>query len=415
MTNRKNFKARDYSKSPLKAFTWNSNGGTVNPNFSFNAVLQLIENDPVARGAINHFVDKCMEGDYSIIRKEDRAYDRIAELRLEEQYMFRTKVLRKIFLQGKLYNNVFLEIVRELGGKTKSINVLDSTNLDVETEPNGDLISCRSKISNQVTGEYAKWNKKDIVWLKFGDRTNGWAPVDMRALWDNLLLKSYVNRYVTWLWKTGQYRIIYKFQKASNQDITDFLTYARKNDDQYNIPFVSKGELSISLLRDMKEITYLNEQLKYIDSQTLILLRVPPIDAGIPDASGRSNADAQSNNIESTVVSTKKLVQDYINFDLFPKINKSTVMLKFGPMNRFSFKQLIEVAASMNGMGLSNEVIGEYLMDNGVFFEAKKLFKEIPTDQFSVVSENEKNVKGEGEGNQPQDEVTTREDQLKKV
>jgi len=85
MTSRKNFKAREFSKSPLKNFTWNTHGGTVNPNFSFEAVLQLIENDPVARGAINHFVDKCMEGDYSIIRKEDRGYDRLAELRLEER------------------------------------------------------------------------------------------------------------------------------------------------------------------------------------------------------------------------------------------------------------------------------------------------------------------------------------------
>jgi len=415
MTSRKNFKAREYSVSPLKNFTWNANGGTVNPNFSFDAVLELIENDPVARGAVSHFVDKCMEGDYSIVRKEDRTYDRIAELRLEEQYMFRTKILRKLFLMGKLFNNVFVEIVRDLDGRTKALNVLDTTNVDPETEPNGDLISCKSKIANQETGQYAEWSKEDIVWYKFGDRTVGWAPVDMRALWDNLLLKSYVNRYVKWLWETGQYRIIYKFQKASNQDITDFLTYARKNDDQYNIPFVSKGELSTALLRDMKEITYLHEQLKYIDSQTLILLRIPPIDAGIPDASGRSNADAQSNNIESTVTSWKKVVQDYTNFELFPKISKSTVLLEFGPMNRFAYKQFIGVAKEMNDIGMSEDAIKEYLQDSGIFFEAKKLFKEIEPAPFDVVSGNEKATKDFGEGNKPQDEVTTREDQLKKV
>ena len=420
MTSRKKFIKRDDSKAPLRNLSWNVVGkdATVFPDFTFQGALELVNNDPVARGALIHFVDKCMEGDYSIIKRENRLYDRVAELRLEEQYMFRTKILRKIFLTGKLFNNVFVEIVREEGGKTKALNVLDSGDIDVDIKTNGDLIKCISKTADPDTGKCAVWDAKDIVWIKFGDRTAGWAPVDMKAIWENLLLKSYVNRYVSWLWKTGQYRIIYKFKKSSNQDIQDFLAYARKNDDIYNVPFIAKGDLETELLRDMKEITYYQDELKYIDSQTLILLRIPPIDAGIPDASGRSNADAQANNIESTVVSFKKTVQDYINFDLFTKINKSTVLLEFGPMNRFAFKQAISVAKELKDLGFTNDGISEYLNNLGIFFETKELFNEIedPVNAaFNKPQQGGFKKKDFGEGNKPQPEVTTREDQLKKV
>ena len=415
---KKEFLKRDFSKEPLKNYSWSKTDGSIFPNFSFDLVLDLIETDPVARGAINHFVDKCMEGDYSIVRKEDRTYDRLSELRLEENFMFRTKILRKIFLMGKLFNNVFVEIVRDSDGRTKSLNILDTTNVKVNTEPNGDPITYESKIQNPHTKEFPLWEKDDISWIKFGDRTVGWAPVDMRAVFENLQLKYYVKRYVAWLWKTGQYRVLYNFNKSSNQDIEDFLTYTRKHDRSFDVPFVGKGDIKTALIRDMRETSSLVELLSYLDSQTLILLRIPPIDAGIPDASGRSNADAQANNIESTVLSTKKTVEDYINFDLFPKINRSTIMLVFGPMNRFAIKQYIELAKSMKDMGMKDEAIKEFLEDWGLFWGEKELFNKPevnPVDaSFNGKSDNG-NTKDFGEKNQPQDEVTTREDQLKKV
>jgi hypothetical protein len=421
MTNKsKKHIKRDYSKGVVKGYSWNNTEGTVHPDFSFQAVLQLIDNDTVARGALNHFVDKCMEGEYSIIRRDTFKYDREAELRLEEQFMFRTKLLRKIYLLGKLFNNVFIEIVRTTDGSTKALNILDSTTIEAITLANGDLVSIKSKIPNPDTGKYQVWDKKDIVWIKFGDRTEGWAPVDMRALWENLLAKSYVSRYVAWLWKTGQYRLMYNFKNSSNQDIQDFLAYARKNDSTYNIPFVAKGDMDVKVMRDIRETSNIIEMLKYYDSQTLILLRVPPIDAGIPDASGRSNADAQANNIETTVMSWKKLVQDYINFELFPKISKSKVLLRFGPVNRFAVKQVLGMTESLQKLGFSEEVMREFLSDNGIFFSEEKLMAEVKTDSITgavnaATAKDPRVKKDAGESNKVLDEVSTREDQIKKV
>jgi len=165
----------------------------------------------------------------------------------------------------------------------------------------------------------------------------------------------------------------------------------------------------------MKETSDLVELLKYLDSQTLILLRIPPIDAGIPDASGRSNADAQSNNIETTVVSWKKITQDYVNYDLFPKINKSTNMLIFGPMNRFAVKQVIGVLKELNDLGLTKKSAQEFLKDYGLFFEEEKIFEEpmVPALDAAFNEAKDSRVKKDvGEGNKPREEVTTRPDQL---
>ena len=422
MVKRKRFIKRDFSKGVLRNLSWNPEGPTIFPDFSFDLVLQEIEHDPVARGAINHFVDKFMEGDYAIVRRKDRTYDWNAELVLEEKYMFRTKVLRKIALLGKLFNNVFLEIVRDSDGKTKAINVLDSSIIEPITDVNGDPVSYKSTKKDPVTGREPTWTKDEVVWIKFGDRTVGYAPVDLRALWENLLLKHYVRRYISWLWKTGQYRLVYNFENASSQDINDFLTYARKNDSHFHVPYILKGKLQTFLLRDMKETSSLIEMLSYLDSQTLILLRVPPIDAGIPDASGRSNADAQANNMETSIVSMKKTVEDYINFDLFPRINKSTQMLVFSPINRLAEQAVYKVAQTMNSMNIKDEVVEEYLKDKGLFYGNNNIFKEPMMDPITAAAQagnprSKDNApsrvgKSEMEGNAPQEEVTTREDQL---
>ena len=420
---------RDFSDAPLRTYTYNrSKGPTVYPDFTFDSVLALIDQDPIARGAINHFMDKCLEGDYAIISRESQEYDYKKELTLDENYKFRSEFLGKLFLVSKLFNNVFVEIVRGIDGRTKALNILDSAIIDPVTEPNGDSIKFVSNVPNPITGEYAEWGKDDVIWLKIRDRSIGYAPVDMRALWENLNIKSYVRRYVGWLHKTGQYRLVYNFKTASTQDIQDFITYAKANSDDFDVPFIVKGDFEAKLLRDMRETQSLVELLKYLDSQTLVLLRVPPIDAGIPDASGRSNADAQANNMETTIVATKKIIEDFINFRLFPKISMGQYLLRFSPVNRFAEKQIYSVAQVMSSLNMSEELIQEYLTDKGIVFSAKKWFKEPVVDQVSkafnkatgnnpansadkdkYVSRQRKDV---GVGNQEQEEVTTREDQL---
>jgi len=409
------------SKGAVKGYVHNTDTATIFPDFSFNAVLTLINKDPVARGALNHFVDKCMEGVVSYLDRDSLKYDPRTELILQEKYNFRTLILRKTFLLAKLFNNVFIENVKDTGNNTKALNVLDTSNIEPITEPNGDVLSYKSKTPHPVSGKYTTWDKKEITWMKFGDRTEGWAPVDARALWENLVIKDYVKRYVGWLWQTGQYRILYNFKNSSDQDIENWVAYNRKHDMDFKKPTILKGELETKLLRDMREQESLIQFLEYLDNQTLILLRIPPIDAGIVDASGRSSGDSQKGSLDTSVIGMKKVVEDYINFDLFPKINKSKKLMRFGPTDRFSERQIWENIQIMQSVGMTNDMMTEYMQEKRLFY-ANAIFKK--PEEMDVSATNnprEKDMapsrqgKSQGAANQKigtGEQATTREDQL---
>ena len=420
MVRNKKYLKRSYSKNVLTNYSTATNAPTVFPNFSTEKVNAMVDSDPVARGAVNHFIDKFMEGNFNVVKRESHEYDSEFEDLLYSKYKFRTEVLRKCALQLKYYNNAFVEIVRDTEGKTKSLNVLDTYTIEAITAPNGDPIKYESKIPDPNTGEKPSWDKKDIVWMKMGDRSVGYAPLDFKALYENLLSKEYVKRYVAWLWKTGQYRLIYSFKPGTRDpDIQSWMAYNRKHENNFSAPFIAKGELETKILRDMGETESIERLLKYYDSQTLILLRISPIDVGIPDASGRSNADAQSNSLGTTITSIKKLVQDYVNDELFPKMNKGNNLILFAPNDRFSEKQVFENIQIMKSINMTDEVVQEYLLDRGMVYKSK-LFKEEPTME-TIANPRDLDMapsrsgKGEGEANKKVgtgSEGTTRDDQL---
>lgn len=372
------FIKRDNSKNALRAFNYVVDDQTVFPDFSMQSCIDMIDNDPVARGALAAFASKFLEADYSIVKRDSLDYDKSFELLLNTKYMFRTKIWAKIGLLGKLFQNVFIEIVRDSEG-VKDLNILDSTTVKPVTANNGDAIKFKSTTFDEDKIETViEWDKKDIVWLKFGDRTEGFAPINYKALYQNLLAKEYVTRYVAWLWQTGQYRLLYNPKSAGKEDIKDFLAYARKADINYKAPMIMKGELETKILRDIKETEEIERLLKYYDSQTLILMRTPPIDVGIPDASGRSNADAQSNSFSTEIKYFQKIAEDYINFELFPKMNKGKTLLRVGPTDRFAEEQVLKNIQVMKSFGASDEWCKEYINDRGMYFGASEMFTPEP-------------------------------------
>lgn len=411
------------SKAPLASFVTADWAPTLVPDFNLDQLIRLIDADPVASGALNHFVDKFIEGDYAIIKRDTGKYDKKFEDDLLYNHQFEDAILKRLALLGKLFNNVFIEIVRDEDGVTpKNLNVLDTTQVDAVTRPNGDLIRLKSKIPNPSTGEYAVWDREDLVWLKFGNRDGGYAHIDGRALWGTLQAKGFVQRFVSWLWQTGQYRVVHNFTASDRKSLNDFVAMNKKTERDYTKPFLAGGEYKHTVLRDMVETQHLVELLKYYDSQILILMRIPPIDAGIPDASGRSNADAQSNNLAAHIKSFKKTVTAGVN-ELFKKMNKGNNAIVFAPNDKFEFKMVLENVQMMKAAGFEDDVITEYMRDNGVVWQASKVFTEAemmqsnpdnpreldkyPSRQGKGVMQGNKNI---GSGKQS----TTRDDQLTK-
>lgn len=397
------------SKQTLKGYSPSVSNQTVFPTANFDVIMGMVDSDPVARGALIHFVDKCMEGDYAILYRDPESrkysYDKEFEHLLDNKYMFRTSILRKLFITLKLFNNSFIEIVRNPSDNTtKALNVLDPTIIEPITEPNGDPIGYKER---NTSGKLAKWSANDIVWVKLNDRTKGFAPVDLESMYRTLLAKSYVTRFVAWLFQTGQHRLVYNFKNSSEKDIESFMAFYEKNCEDFKMPLIAKGEFTATLIRDMREVDSLINLLKYYDNQILVDMRIPPMDAGIPDGSGRSNADASTNNLTTHITSCKRAIEDYISFELFKKINKSLNSLRFAPADKFSEEQVFKIAQVMQSMNMKDEVVSEYLFDKGIVFESEELFKS-PEDLLMASGKMQ-----EGQSNNPRskDNAPSRQDQ----
>lgn len=412
------------SKEPIKSYIPTKWSASLLPDFDFQTALDLLDADPVASGAIEHYVDKSMEGNWSIVKKDTGLYDKAFEDKLIHEYGFENEVLRKIFYVGKLFNNVFLEIVTNSDGSLKDTNILDSTNVEVITKPNGDVIKYKSKIPNPNTGKYAIWTPKEVVWFKFSDRDGGYSHVNIQSLWNTLLQKNYIQRFVTWLWQTGQYRVIHNFKVSDSKVIEDFVAYNRKNESDFKQPFLVQGEYVSSVLRDMKETESLEVLLKYLDGQTLILLRIQPSDAGIPDSSGRSSSDNQSNHVNTHIKSRKKVVKSGID-KMFSLVNHGNNVIVFGPVDKFEVKNILENVQLMKSAGFTDEACVEYMRDNGMVWQDKKVFNEPEEPEAEGQPDNPRDKdnmpsrigKSEGAANEKigtGSEATTREDQLVK-
>jgi len=409
------------SKEPIRRYWPSKWSATVTPDFDFDEALNMLDADPVASGAIEHYVDKSMEGNWSIIKRDDGSYDKAYEDVLKYKLDFETSVLRKIFYVGKLFNNVFLEVVKNTDGSLKDTNILDSTNIEVVTETNGDVIHYKSKIPNPLSGEYPTWAPEEVVWFKFSDRDGSYGHVNVQSLWNNLLMKKFVTRFVTWLWETGQYRVVHNFAAADDKVVKDFVAYNKKNESDYRQPFLTQGGYSATILRDMKETESLVELLKYLDSETLILLRIQPSAAGVADASGRSSSDSQSNDVNTHVRSRKKVVKSGID-KFFGLVNHGNNAIIFGPGDKFEVKNVLENVQLMKSAGFTDDVCVEYMRDNGMVWQDKKVFNE-PEQEADIKNPRDKDNmpsrigKGAGEANEAigtGEQATTREDQLVK-
>ena len=416
------FLIRENSKSALAKFNNAENEQTIFPNFDLTKTAELIFADPIVNGVEKQFIDKCMEGRYFFLKKDTEEVEDSFYNLMETFYSFRVKVLRPLFLQAFRYRNAFIELVRGEGtNNVIGINVLDAKYIQPVTKPNGDVIKYKWKIEDPTSKKQPEWTPEEVIWLKFYDSSEGWSPVDMKALYSWVLLKNSMRKYVNWLWATGQYRVLYQLTDAKNKEAQDdFLSFMEANDEDPTQPFLYRGEIEAKMTRSMAETNDFLGLFRYIDQQILVCLRMPPIDAGIPDASGRSNADAQSNNLVTSVAGIKDVVRDGVTNGLLKIMNKGNTIMVWGPHDRFHKKQIIDELNIFKNMGMSEEALKEYMVNNGIVFKTKKLFEE-PENKESV---GKKDIdlmpsRFNGEGSEMNkigtgEEASTREDQKRR-
>ena len=153
--------------------------------------------------------------------------------------------------------------------------------------------------------------------------------------------------------------------------------------------------------------------LNYTRQQILTLLRVPPIIAGIPDNSNRSNSEIQARKaFDGRIISIQTDLADELSWELFPLLGWEKADFKFAPIDKRAEKDDIEIIVALKGIGLDDKSLLTYIKSVGIQLpEGAKIEKIQP-----VVGLGNDNKKPEDKDKAPEhktgEDSTTREKQL---
>lgn len=347
--------------------------GVMGRSASFNTaeVLKVVTQDPAVKGAIISLVDKFAITEWGVY-KESGAFDKKKSRELSK--LRYNKLARKIVANAILYNNAFVEI--RSPGKVQNLNILETGLMRIDAEDNGDIIGYYQDTSDQKNKPY--WQPEEIVHYKFDEiTTNVWSEFNIEAIYETVLLKDYIRQWMSWFFGTNQLRPVFIIQNGNKAKIKDFISYLKATEKKLTKPLPIEGDVSISTLQKFAdEGKSALEVLKWCDEQILMLMQVPPITMGKPDASGRSNSVEQDSALAVRIRSLQKQIADENTYELFPKIGFDSFEFKYGVLDISEKTKIFENVQLMRNAMFTEDAIKEYLEAEGMTFQTSKLLKD---------------------------------------
>lgn len=341
------------------------------PKFDTNTVLKVVTQDPTVKGAVISLVDKFAITEWGVY-KESGAFDK--KKTKELQKLRYNKLSRKLVANAILYNNAFVEI--RSPGSVKHLNILETGLMRIDAEDNGDIVGYYQDVSDSEEKPY--WQPEEIVHYKFDEiTTNVWSEFNIEAIYETVLLKDYIRQWMSWFFGTNQLRPVFIIQNGNKAKIKDFLSYLKSAEKKLTKPLPIEGDVSIQTLQKFSEEgASALDVLKWCDEQILMLMQVPPITMGKPDASGRSNSVEQDSALAVRIKSLQKQLEDDNTYELFPKIGFDGSEFKYGVIDINEKTRIFENVQLMRNAQFTEDAIKEYLESEGLSFQTKQLLKD---------------------------------------
>lgn len=376
----------------------------MTPDFNPKTALEVIKNDPIVKGAIITKVDKVLEAGWRITGIDKKSRKKDLEQKLRELRF--NKLLRKILFSAILYNNSFVEIVKK-GGEVSDINFLDPDTIDIITERNGDIIRYEQKNVHKANNSPIVWSKDSVWHFKHNDlSSNVWAELDMKAIYDTILIKDKIRQWIYWFFKTNQSKGLFNIKQAGEAQIRNFISYLKASESDPTKPVILEGEIEYQLLRKFSEEGMsLYQMLEWCDTQILSLLQVPPVAVGKMDTSGRSNSVEAYSALATAVYGIQQALEDDITYDLFLKIGFPKCIFQFGVLDYVNEEKIFKIVSLMKQSEFSDEAIIEWMNSQGLIFDTNKVFSTIGAEQPKKVSDTY--IQGTG---RPLDDVKSKAD-----
>lgn len=394
------------------------------PDFNPRTALNIVRNDPVISAAIDSIVSKCMEGGWGAeFGNKDREEQNISFLKRDLRF---DRILRSMVRTGR-WQDILIEIVKE-DNKVIALNLLDPAEVQVNAKPNGDVNfwfqdytvaddGTQHQIMRDGQNFQRIWQPNQVVHIKFKDAIlNLWGESDLRVAWDTIRIKDGVRKILNWLFNSNQFRNHINFEKASDQEIIDFISSAKEGELTFDRPMITQGGVNVNPLREPKDLDMFLLILRWCDEQLISLMRTTVVNLGLGGSGGRSESDGLGDIMRSNIKNIQDVISEAINYELFPKMDfPKTTKFFWKPLDRMSKQKLFESVNIMRQAGFSDEAVVEFMTSEGLQFKAKKLFEAnenlkadkdlMPSRSSTKEGEADKNV-GTGE------DSSTREDQI---
>jgi len=392
---------------------WYSDKEPVSDRPGLDTLLSAYRSDPTIRGAIIAISDETLKSGYHINAKDKKLKERI-EKDLKKKFRF-TRLLNKLLNNLLIYGNAFIELVYK-GSSVEELHILETTEMEILSDTHGEI---RGYLQRQgAQSEEIQFTTDEVVHLTVEHiKSNLWGEVELQTLFNILNLKQHIEKFLTNLFKFNKFRDSWLIEEADEVQVRDFINNLRLSQDMPEKEMVIDGKISKVLGRPIEDLDKLIEILNYCRQEILTLLRVPPIIAGIPDNSNRSNSEVQARKAFDTRIKIlMQSIEEEFDAELFPKMGWTNAEFKFNPIDKRAEKDDIEIIMALKEIGLDEKSLLQFIRDSGIQLpEGAKIVKPEPIPfGGDGKDEDKKEMKDEASPVEHKTgaEAETREDQL---
>jgi len=392
------------SRGYIKDWYSNTEPTTDKPNM--DAVLEVFRAEPTVKAAIRALVDETIKNGYII--KATPTLKKSIEKLLKEKYRF-PPVLRKLVYNAMLYQNVFLEIVYK-DNSPQELHILETSEMEIISDKHGEV-----QFYRQVHGgEEATFSTDECIHLSLDNITSMlWGEVDMQTLYKTVALKNEIENFLVRQFKFNKFRDSFSIKNANDAQVKDFINQLKEGRDYPDRELVIDGDIEKIPGRQIDDLNTLVELLNYTRQQILTLLRVPPIIAGIPDNSNRSNSEVQARKaFDGRVLSIQRDLAEEMTAELFPKLGWANAEFHFAPIDKRAEKDDIEIIKVLADMGLDDKSLLQLIRDTGIQIRDGAKFEKPEPIPFGGEPKEDMKDDASPVEHKTGEESETREDQL---
>ena len=340
---------------------WYSTDEPTTDKPKLDTVMEVVRNEPTVKAAIRAIVDEILKNGY-IIKTKNKTLKNQIERELKEKYRF-SKTLKQLVLNLLIYQNAFLEIVYK-DNQPDEMHILETTEMEIISDEHGEVLGYKQDAGDRQVD----FSVDEVVHISLDNITsNLWGEVDIKTLYKTISLKQFLETFLTNLFRLDKFRDAWRINEASEEMVKDFVNNVKLAREHVDRELVFQGDIEKIPGREIKDLDKLVELLNYTRQQILTLLRVPPIIAGIPDNSNRSNSEIQARRaFDGRIKSLQADIADELSWELFPLMGWKQADFEFAPIDKRAEKDDIEIIMALKNIGLDDKSLLEYIRTVGI-------------------------------------------------